>query len=167
MVCFSCSGAKPRKRKPFGIPGRRKDKDTDSTWVKISSDTISATYFYFPSSKNKLISNHDVMLLYARESTEVEAAVSIIFIKTTSFSSSPSLYFSFLCSNRRRRWKKCPVHVILLCILQLEHVTRFTFSPCVPPCLFCRFARSFIHSFLSVRACRTLPMAHPLDTTGP
>ncbi|XP_028457063.1 F-BAR domain only protein 2 isoform X1 [Perca flavescens] len=24
-------GAKPRKRKPFGIPGRRKDKDTDST----------------------------------------------------------------------------------------------------------------------------------------
>lgn len=89
------------------------------------------------------------MLLYARESTEVEAAVSIIFIKTTSFSSSPSLYFSFLCSNRRRRWKKCPVHVILLCILQLEHVTRFTFSPCVPPCLFCRFARSFIHQVLT------------------
>lgn len=24
-------GAKPKRRKPFGIPGRRKDKDTDST----------------------------------------------------------------------------------------------------------------------------------------
>lgn len=28
-----CSGAKPRRRKPFNIPGRRKDKDVDSTWV--------------------------------------------------------------------------------------------------------------------------------------
>ncbi|XP_028457070.1 F-BAR domain only protein 2 isoform X7 [Perca flavescens] len=28
---IATEGAKPRKRKPFGIPGRRKDKDTDST----------------------------------------------------------------------------------------------------------------------------------------
>uniref|UniRef100_A0A671VZP0 F-BAR domain only protein 2 n=1 Tax=Sparus aurata TaxID=8175 RepID=A0A671VZP0_SPAAU len=35
LVCFSCSGAKPRKRKPFGIPGRRKDKDTDSTFYFV------------------------------------------------------------------------------------------------------------------------------------
>ncbi|KAM7392549.1 hypothetical protein PAMA_007592 [Pampus argenteus] len=30
-VATATEGAKPRKRKPFGIPGRRKDKDTDST----------------------------------------------------------------------------------------------------------------------------------------
>uniref|UniRef100_A0A4W6F2J7 F-BAR domain only protein 2 n=1 Tax=Lates calcarifer TaxID=8187 RepID=A0A4W6F2J7_LATCA len=37
-TCYSAvflyQGAKPRKRKPFGIPGRRKDKDTDSTPTK-------------------------------------------------------------------------------------------------------------------------------------
>ncbi|KAF0038921.1 hypothetical protein F2P81_009405 [Scophthalmus maximus] len=30
-TAIATEGAKPRKRKPFGIPGRRKDKDTDST----------------------------------------------------------------------------------------------------------------------------------------
>ncbi|KAI4816613.1 hypothetical protein KUCAC02_008930 [Chaenocephalus aceratus] len=30
-TAVAMEGAKPRKRKPFGIPGRRKDKDTDST----------------------------------------------------------------------------------------------------------------------------------------
>uniref|UniRef100_A0A3Q1EGI1 F-BAR domain only protein 2 n=1 Tax=Acanthochromis polyacanthus TaxID=80966 RepID=A0A3Q1EGI1_9TELE len=30
-AAIATEGAKPRKRKPFGIPGRRKDKDTDST----------------------------------------------------------------------------------------------------------------------------------------
>ncbi|XP_041825283.1 F-BAR domain only protein 2 isoform X2 [Melanotaenia boesemani] len=30
-IAIATEGAKPRKRKPFGIPGRRKDKDTDST----------------------------------------------------------------------------------------------------------------------------------------
>ncbi|XP_072227472.1 F-BAR domain only protein 2 isoform X6 [Leuresthes tenuis] len=30
-AAVATEGAKPRKRKPFGIPGRRKDKDTDST----------------------------------------------------------------------------------------------------------------------------------------
>ncbi|XP_047665068.1 F-BAR domain only protein 2 isoform X3 [Tachysurus fulvidraco] len=30
-VSLTTEGAKPRKRKPFAIPGRRKDKDTDST----------------------------------------------------------------------------------------------------------------------------------------
>ncbi|XP_034094675.1 F-BAR domain only protein 2 isoform X6 [Gymnodraco acuticeps] len=30
-TAIAMEGAKPRKRKPFGIPGRRKDKDTDST----------------------------------------------------------------------------------------------------------------------------------------
>ncbi|XP_037548309.1 F-BAR domain only protein 2, partial [Nematolebias whitei] len=30
-TAVATEGAKPRKRKPFGIPGRRKDKDTDST----------------------------------------------------------------------------------------------------------------------------------------
>ncbi|XP_029371101.1 F-BAR domain only protein 2 isoform X1 [Echeneis naucrates] len=30
-TAIAIEGAKPRKRKPFGIPGRRKDKDTDST----------------------------------------------------------------------------------------------------------------------------------------
>ncbi|XP_013887319.1 F-BAR domain only protein 2 isoform X2 [Austrofundulus limnaeus] len=30
-IAVATEGAKPRKRKPFGIPGRRKDKDTDST----------------------------------------------------------------------------------------------------------------------------------------
>lgn len=149
MVCFSCSGAKPRKRKPFGIPGRRKDKDTDSTWVKISTDTISATYFYFPSSKNKIICNHDVMLLYSRESTEVEAAVSIIFIKTTSFSLSSSLYFSFFMFKQAEAVEKVPgscysalysaawtcdsLHVLSVCS------SLFVLKIC-----------SFIHSFISL-----------------
>ncbi|XP_076613889.1 F-BAR domain only protein 2 isoform X8 [Chaetodon auriga] len=30
-AAIATEGTKPRKRKPFGIPGRRKDKDTDST----------------------------------------------------------------------------------------------------------------------------------------
>ncbi|KAM9793888.1 F-BAR domain only protein 2 isoform 7-T7 [Syngnathus typhle] len=30
-AAIATEGAKPRRRKPFGIPGRRKDKDTDST----------------------------------------------------------------------------------------------------------------------------------------
>nr|XP_020469253.1 F-BAR domain only protein 2 isoform X1 [Monopterus albus] len=30
-TAIATEGAKPRRRKPFGIPGRRKDKDTDST----------------------------------------------------------------------------------------------------------------------------------------
>ncbi|XP_026152892.1 F-BAR domain only protein 2 isoform X7 [Mastacembelus armatus] len=30
-IAIATEGAKPRRRKPFGIPGRRKDKDTDST----------------------------------------------------------------------------------------------------------------------------------------
>ncbi|XP_056287980.1 F-BAR domain only protein 2 isoform X5 [Pseudoliparis swirei] len=30
-AAIATEGAKPRKRKPFGIPGRKKDKDTDST----------------------------------------------------------------------------------------------------------------------------------------
>ncbi|MBN3320905.1 FCHO2 protein, partial [Atractosteus spatula] len=30
-TAIATEGAKPRKRKPFGIPGRRRDKDTDST----------------------------------------------------------------------------------------------------------------------------------------
>ncbi|XP_026209790.1 F-BAR domain only protein 2 isoform X2 [Anabas testudineus] len=30
-TAIATEGAKPRKRKPFGIPGRKKDKDTDST----------------------------------------------------------------------------------------------------------------------------------------
>uniref|UniRef100_A0A8C6L5B2 F-BAR domain only protein 2 n=1 Tax=Nothobranchius furzeri TaxID=105023 RepID=A0A8C6L5B2_NOTFU len=36
-TAIATEGAKPRKRKPFGIPGRRKDKDTDSTFLLIHS----------------------------------------------------------------------------------------------------------------------------------
>ncbi|KAI4887517.1 hypothetical protein NFI96_018950 [Prochilodus magdalenae] len=34
-VSAATEGAKPRKRKPFAIPGRRKDKDTDSTFLTL------------------------------------------------------------------------------------------------------------------------------------
>uniref|UniRef100_A0A673AKP6 F-BAR domain only protein 2 n=1 Tax=Sphaeramia orbicularis TaxID=375764 RepID=A0A673AKP6_9TELE len=34
-TAIATEGAKPRKRKPFGIPGRRKDKDTDSTFFCV------------------------------------------------------------------------------------------------------------------------------------
>uniref|UniRef100_H2LDM1 F-BAR domain only protein 2 n=1 Tax=Oryzias latipes TaxID=8090 RepID=H2LDM1_ORYLA len=35
-AAIATEGAKPRKRIPFGIPGRRKDKDTDSIFVNVS-----------------------------------------------------------------------------------------------------------------------------------
>ncbi|XP_061912931.1 F-BAR domain only protein 2 isoform X10 [Entelurus aequoreus] len=39
-AAIATEGAKPRKRKPFGIPGRRKDKDTDSTEsTEVESNT--------------------------------------------------------------------------------------------------------------------------------
>uniref|UniRef100_A0A4W6F5X3 F-BAR domain only protein 2 n=1 Tax=Lates calcarifer TaxID=8187 RepID=A0A4W6F5X3_LATCA len=49
-TCYSvnqCFGAKPRKRKPFGIPGRRKDKDTDSTPEVNENDIL---FFCLPNS---------------------------------------------------------------------------------------------------------------------
>ncbi|XP_054612423.1 F-BAR domain only protein 2 isoform X2 [Dunckerocampus dactyliophorus] len=39
-AAVATEGAKPRRRKPFGIPGRRKDKDTDSTEsTEVESNT--------------------------------------------------------------------------------------------------------------------------------
>nr|XP_057909053.1 F-BAR domain only protein 2 isoform X4 [Doryrhamphus excisus] len=39
-AAIATEGAKPRRRKPFGIPGRRKDKDTDSTEsTEVESNT--------------------------------------------------------------------------------------------------------------------------------
>ncbi|XP_030598087.1 F-BAR domain only protein 2 isoform X2 [Archocentrus centrarchus] len=54
-VATAAEGAKPRRRKPFGIPGRRKDKDTDSTEsteVEAANTTNGAPPGYFADIQN-------------------------------------------------------------------------------------------------------------------
>lgn len=91
-----------------------------------------------------------VNILSSRESTEVEAAVSIIFIETSwnfyslSWYFAIYFYFSFVCYFY---FKQQEVEKIFVCFIVAMYFTSWTcdsLTPSVPHCLFSRFAHSFI-----------------------
>lgn len=156
-ICFNCFYFKvpnPEEENHLGFQGGGKTRTRTLREYSLSVSVSSAAEFIFPW---WLVRHHHATIFSSRESTEVEAAVSIIFTKAHSNLWVPAWCVVVILNSGR--WKTSPFIYLFFCCLWFEWLA---VTPSVLP-LVC-FVDAFIRLFIPRCACRTLPMALLRDT---